>query len=175
MIDFKLFAVGLTLISACSLDAERKERPVVRPPYTCLFKCVQLEPVLVSGKIAHKRGVPFTNDGDFEFTPESHAYIRILYTEGADTASKIVYERRVENLTQLPLEFSITGYASEVFKEKGEYSISVRVFSQAGEEGHVGDLINEHQIVIQGQTLDLTIDVTGLEACGSEGGGGFCH
>jgi hypothetical protein len=70
--------------------------------------------------------------------------------------------------------FAIPGDPAVVFQRQGDYGLSVEVHSKAGDESAVGDLINEMLIGVSGQTDELTVAVTGFEACGSEGSGGFC-
>ena len=185
---FAAATVGMLSVLACSYDKKAIEGEDSNPPVGenkisgpatgGTAQCGEgndcTGPIVVSASVVHKRGVPYTNDGDFVFNAESHAVVRLYFAEGADALSETVREIRFSQLKELPLVFAIAGDPALIFQRQGDYGIQVQVQSRAGDENRVGDLVSEMHYGVSSQTAGLTVEVTGLEACDSQGAGGFC-
>lgn len=134
---------------------------------------------LVKGNIVHLRGVPYTYDGEFVFTPESHAIVQLWYSVSyfGDGPKELVTQTIIEPITAFPITFQLEGNPKEVFKREGDYYLIVGVFSgdggPSGDKLSVGDLVNETFTPVEEAGADVTVEVTGLEKC--KGGiGGSC-
>lgn len=131
--------------------------------------------LLVSGRIIQDPDCDRCYQGEFVFTPDSHAVVTLSYAEGADATSQIIARKKLVPITGFPIEFKIEGDSEAAFSQSGgEYSIHVEVHSEASEEMFEGDLMSEYylQVLFPGQ--GITVPVSGLELCGSENSGGFC-
>ena len=137
---------------------------------------------LVKGTITRLKGVPYTYDGDFVFTKDSHAIVLLYYSKSAlgDAPEELLKEVRIENITSLPISFKLEGDAESTFEQFGDYYLSVGVFSGDGGEGGatfaVGDLVNENYTPVLGAGAEVNVEVTGLEPCPPPGvsEGGLC-
>ncbi len=124
----------------------------------------------ISGTIVTER-TQFSYQRDFNFTADSHAIIRIYSknnSENSDTAIK----KNINNIISFPIQFSIQIETPLDFS-KNDYFISAKVFSQAGDDTHVGDFTTETVTPIP-RTGSVTVRVAGLESCDSPNSGGFC-
>ncbi len=134
---------------------------------------------LVSGTIVVKKD-KHTNKQDIKLTPESHAVVQLLRTNGADVGPTLVKEIRIAPVTALPLSFTITvESASEVpkvldSKVVPEFFVKAAVYSGAGDDQKIGDLVSEERTMIDIPTEHLNVPVAGLESCKAENAGGFC-
>lgn len=132
--------------------------------------------VLVQGNVVHVQGEPFTYPGDFNFTKDSHAVVKLYYSISAlgDGPVELIAETRLENISSFPLSYRIEGDSKTVFARPGDYFLQVEVFSGAGDEAAIGDLINEFYTPVPSPGANVEVEVTGLEACGTPDSGGFC-
>lgn len=72
----------------------------------------------------------------------------------------------------MPFSFCVTG---TIPQSPGYYSFHISAEVRQDASGtDVGDLVSEELHSIQPPAEQVTIKVSGLEECGSEGSGGFC-
>lgn len=132
---------------------------------------------LVQGSIIQLRGEPNTYDGEFVFTENSHAIVQLWYSPSyfGDGPKELLTETTIEPIADFPIPFRLEGDPEEVFEREGDYYLLVGVFSgdggPTGETFAVGDLINEVYTSVEKPGADVRVEVTGLEACGSDAGG----
>lgn len=132
--------------------------------------------LLVSGEIVYIQDELFTHPEAFVFTEDSHAVVQLYYSISAlgDGHVELVAETTIEGITSFPLTYRIEGDPETIFAREGDYFLDVEVFSGAGNEAVVGDLINEFYTPVPGPGAEVKVKVTGLEACDSPDAGGFC-
>lgn len=133
--------------------------------------------LLVGGDIVYVQDEPFTHPEAFVFTEDSHAVVQLYYSVSAlgDGPIELVAETTIEGVSRFPLAYRIEGDPETVFAREGDYFLEVRVFSGAGDEAAVGDLINEFYTPVPSPGAEVGIRVTGLESCDSPDAGGFCR
>lgn len=135
---------------------------------------------LVSGTVTRLRDVPYTYDGDFIFTEDSHAIVQLWYVTqyGGEFPAEMLAETTIENITSLPISFKLEGDAKTTFERLGDYYLNVGVFSgdggATGEMFAVGDLVNEAYTPVPKAGAEVAVEVTGIESCSSPETGGFC-
>lgn len=135
---------------------------------------------LVSGTITRLSGAPYTYDGEFVFTEDSHAIVQLWYVTqyGGEFPAEMLTETTIENITSFPISFKLEGDAETTFERLGDYYLNVGVFSgdggTTGETFEVGDLINEAYTPVPKAGAEVDVEVTGLESCSSPETGGFC-
>ncbi len=132
--------------------------------------------LLVSGDITYVQGKPYTNPEPFRFTENSHAVVRLYYSWSAlgDAPSELVAETTLEDGSSFPLVYRLGGDAEAVFARRGDYFLDVEVFSGAGDEPVVGDLVSEYYTPVPSPGAAVEVQVTGLEPCDSPAAGGYC-
>lgn len=132
--------------------------------------------LLVGGEIVYVQDEPFTHPEAFEFTEDSHAVVQLYHSVSAlgDGPVELISETTIEGVTSFPLAYRIEGDSEAVFSRQGDYFLDVEVFSGAGNEAVVGDLINEFYTPVPSPGAEVEVKVTGLEACSSPDSGGFC-
>ena len=127
----------------------------------------------ISGEIIYDKDAPHSHKEEFVFTPDSHAVVTLIQIEGADAPSKTVKKVTLTNIDKFPIKFKFSLDEPLDFS-KYTYRVSAKVFSQKSDKAQVGDLVTETVNELkQGQSF-ITVVVTGLESCSSEGNGGFC-
>lgn len=128
--------------------------------------------VYVSGTVSRDL---IANSYNEPFIPTADAHVRMqLTTYYIDGPSTILAERDVP-FSNLPFDFAICADASEVQAARlGELTVSMAIFSRAGVDARVGDLISERAYPVEGPTSGMQILVSGLEHCDAENAGGFC-
>lgn len=132
--------------------------------------------LLVGGDIVYVQDEPFTHPEAFIFTEDSHAVVQLYYSVSAlgDAPIELVAETMIESIVSFPLAYRIEGDPETVFAREGDYLLDVEVFSGAGDEAVVGDLINEFYTPVPSPGAEVEVRVTGLESCDSPDVGGFC-
>lgn len=123
---------------------------------------------VVSGEIAAVQS-QHSYKGDFKFTSESHAIIRLYLEEDSET-NRTIKEHKIDNITEFPIPFSISAGVGVDFST---LRISAEVISGGEGEAYVGDFISEEVTPVErfGAT---TVKVFGLEHCDEPYSGGFC-
>ena len=131
---------------------------------------------LVEGDIVYVQHEPLTYPGTFRFTRDSHAVVQLYYSVSAlgDGPAERVAETRLTNISRFPLAYRVEGDPETVFARRGDYFLQVEVFSGAGDDAAVGDLIGEFYTPVPAPGAEVEVRVTGLEACSSPAAGGFC-
>ncbi len=122
----------------------------------------------VSGKIIPAQS-QHSYKGDFKFTSESHAIIRLYVEEDSET-TRTVKEHRVDNIKEFPIRFSISVDADVDFSK---LLISAKVVNGPGDEAYVGDFTTEEVTPVE-RFGSTTVTVFGLEHCDEPYAGGFC-
>lgn len=136
--------------------------------------------VAVRGEIVHRRGEPYTYDGDFVFTKASHAIVRFWYSESAmgDAPAELLEEITIKGITSFPIKFEIVGDVQQMLGRTGDYFLGVEVISgdggPNGNSSSVGDLTNEMYTPVRHPGDYVVVEVTGLEPCASDNSGGYC-
>ena len=136
----------------------------------------EADDLLVGGEIVYVQGEPFTHPEAFVFTEDSHAVVQLYYSISAlgDGPVELVAETTIEGVSSFPLAYRMKGNPKTVFAREGDYFLEARVFSGAGDEAAVGDLISEFYTPVPGPGAEVRVRVTGLESCDSPDAGGFC-
>lgn len=125
----------------------------------------------ISGKIVHNQSDPASLNEDFEFTQQSFALITVT-GKNSDGVKEVIYEKRIENLSSLPVEFTID--PENPISNTGKFQIKAEVFTQKSNVLFVGDLVNQYPYTFTSQTDFIEIEVFGLEHCDSEFADSFC-
>jgi hypothetical protein len=120
--------------------------------------------ITVKGTIVHDVSNPFSYQGEFVFTPNTTVTIKLSTCTG-DGSCYTAFKKTLSGMMAFPIPFEIT-------TKKGVYALDVSVRSNGG-KAEVGDLINEYFILVK-DSQEIEVKASGLEACGSEGSGGFC-
>ncbi len=128
--------------------------------------------IIVSGTVEREM-TETTNNEPFVATDQAHTVITVRRYVGEDAEAPSVLQKDVP-VANLPFEFELRGEAAKVLGDGDAFLVSVEVYNHAGDKSVVGDLVSEYQNQIKGQTRDMTILVSGLEACDASNAGGYC-
>ncbi|MDE0151995.1 MAG: hypothetical protein OXK80_05840 [Bdellovibrionales bacterium] len=123
---------------------------------------------VISGEIVAVQS-QYSYKGDFKFTSESHAIIRLYLEEDSET-NRTIKEHTIDNITEFPVPFSISVGGGVDFST---LRISAQVISGEGDETYVGDFISEEVTAVE-RFGSTTVKVFGLEHCDEPYSGGFC-
>lgn len=129
----------------------------------------------ISGHITHNSRMPFTHQGNFAFTENSHAIVTLYTTQGADSPRQKIKSIEIKNITGFPISFALHLDQPIDFNEQSsqqKYHLEATVFQESGSELQVGDLLSE--TIIPVSIPSTVIEVTGLESCSNSSSGGFC-
>lgn len=141
--------------------------------FLCSCEYIAFNNLSLSGEIVHKKGEPHTYQGDFVFTSESYAVVRLRQSQGT-APSVFLKEQVIRDISSFPIKFNLQLDSPLDFSKAFSYFVSAQVFSQGGEELRVGDLATESVNQLRANQTFITLSATGLESCESEDSGGFC-
>lgn len=130
----------------------------------------------VSGNVVYQQD-EFSHDyGDEPILLDgAHAVISICTTEAAmqDVACDELASARIDDITDFPFAYSID--IDDGFDPKLDYFLNAKVSRTADDfYFYVGDLASEWVTMVDKAGAIVDIEVSGLEDCRSEGGGGSC-
>ena len=144
------------------------------PGFFVLFSLFSCGGKAISGEIIHEKGAPYTYQGNFKFSPESHATVTLIRLEGEDSPGKVIASQKIEDIDSFPIPFHLKWSEDLDFSGRYTYRLRAKVFSQGGEEMREGDLLTEGATEWEPEQGFVTLKATAVELCSRQGIGGFC-